>query len=187
MICRSDLPRASGAIALRVLAGLALATLLGLGLLSCRSVDWFLLKHSLRNQFADVQWITTGQLADWIADRNRAQPILLDVRSRAEWRVSHLPRARLVLPETDPTPAVALLPKDTPIVTYCAIGYRSARAAQQLRAAGYTQVRNLEGSIFEWANERRPLICDGKPVSQVHPYSAFWGRLLEPEARAALP
>jgi rhodanese-related sulfurtransferase len=102
-----------------------------------------------------VQWITTQQLADWIADHNRPQPILLDVRTRAEWKVSHLPRARLVLPDTDPTPAIALLPKNASIVTYCAIGYRSARAARQLRAAGYTDVRNLEGSIFQWANEHR--------------------------------
>jgi rhodanese-related sulfurtransferase len=124
---------------------------------------------------------------DWIADHNRPQPILLDVRTRAEWKVSHLPHARLVLPDTDPTPAVALLPKDAPIVTYCAIGYRSARAARELRAAGYTHVRNLEGAIFQWANEHRSLIHDGKRVTRVHPYSAFWGRLLEPEARAPLP
>ena len=187
MICRSDPARFSGATALRVLTGLALAVLLLPGLLSCRSVDWFLLKRSLRSQFSDVEWITTAQLADWIADQNRPQPILLDVRTRAEWKVSHLPRARLVLPESDPTPAVALAPKDAPIVTYCAIGYRSARTARQLRAAGYTQVRNLEGSIFEWANEGRPLTHDGKRVTRVHPYSAFWGRLLEPGMRAPLP
>ncbi len=131
----------------------------------------------------DHDWPTGG------LDRGpkSAAPILLDVRSRAEWKVSHLPGARLVLPDSDPTTAVALLPKDAPTVTYCAVGYRSARAAERLGAAGYTQVRNLEGSIFEWANEGRPLIRDGKRVTLVHPYSAFWGRLLEPEARAPLP
>jgi len=82
---------------------------------------------------------------------------------------------------------VAPLPKNVSIVTYCAIGYRSARAARELRAAGYTHVRNLEGAIFQWANEHRSLIHDGKRVTRVHPYSAFWGRLLEPEARAPLP
>src|SRR5690348_1198005 len=138
MIRCSDRSRSSGAIALGVLVGLALVGLLALGLLCCRSIDWFLLKRSLRSQFSDVQWITTAQLADWIANRNQPQPILLDVRTRAEWKVSHLPKARLVLPDSDPTPAVALLPKNAPIVTYCAIGYRSARAAQRLRAAGYT-------------------------------------------------
>ena len=187
MICRRHNSTSLGGIGFRLLAGLALVALLTLGLLSCRSVDWFLLKRSLRSQFGDVQWITTQQLADWIADHNRPQPILLDVRTRAEWKVSHLPHARLVLPDTDPTPAVALLPKNVSIVTYCAIGYRSARAARQLRAAGYTDVRNLEGSIFQWANEHRPLIRDGKRVTRVHPYSAFWGRLLQPEARAPLP
>jgi rhodanese-related sulfurtransferase len=186
MICRPTNRASSGGILFRVLAGLALVGLLALGLLFCRSVDWFLLKRSLRSQFSDVQWISTAQLADWIADRQRPPPILLDVRTRGEWKVSHLPQARLVLPETDPTPAVALLPRNAPIVTYCAIGYRSARAAQRLRAAGYSKVWNLEGSVFQWANEHRPLIHDGKRVTRVHPYSAFWGRLLAPEARAPM-
>jgi len=33
-------------------------------------------------------------------------------------------------------------------------------------AAGYTQMQNLEGSIFQWANERRPLLRDGEPMAR---------------------
>ena len=51
-------------------------------------------------------------------------------------------------------------------MTYCAVGYRSAEMATQLRAAGFTNVRNLEGSIFQWANEHRPLVHGEQPVEQ---------------------
>ncbi len=37
-------------------------------LLGMRSIDWFLLKQSLRHRFPKVEWITTAQLADWLAD-----------------------------------------------------------------------------------------------------------------------
>jgi hypothetical protein len=30
----------------------------------------------------------------------------------------------------------------------------------------------MEGSIFQWANEGRPLEKEGKPVETVHPYNA---------------
>jgi len=184
MLNRTALDRSRGAISLRVALG-GLILLAGtLALLSCRSVDWFLVKTSLRNQFGDVRWITTEQLADWLANKNRPPPLLLDVRTKAEWEVSHLPHARLVEPQSDPSRALAGLPKETPIVTYCAVGYRSARTARRLRAAGFRNVQNLEGSIFEWANENRPLVRKGENVRQVHPYSPFWGHLLAPGHRA---
>jgi hypothetical protein len=78
------------------------------------------------------------------------------------------------------------MPKETPIVTYCAVGYRSGALATKLREAGFTSVRNLEGSIFQWANEHRPLVRGDEPVTTVHPYSSLWGRLLIDDARAPL-
>jgi hypothetical protein len=76
------------------------------------------------------------------------------------------------------------LPNDKRIVTYCSVGYRSAALALRLHAAGYRYVENLEGSIFEWANENRPLVHDGKPTDRVHPYNAVWEMLLDKDRRA---
>jgi hypothetical protein len=59
--------------------------------------------------------------------------------------------------------------------------------AERLQKAGFTRVRNLEGSIFEWANEGRPLVREGKKVTTVHPYDTTWGRLLRDDVRAPLP
>ena len=44
-------------------------------------------------------------------------------------------------------------------------------------------VSNLEGSIFRWSGEGRPLVDPkGKSTRLVHPYNPYWGRLLDPEA-----
>ncbi len=167
--------------------GLAAIFLFAAALGSCRGVDWFFLQRSLRSKFSDVHWITTAQLAAWLADRQRPAPVLLDVRTAAEWEVSHLPGARRVDPQASAEAAGAGLSRETPIVTYCSVGYRSAKMAQRLRAAGFTRVQNLEGSIFAWANEGRPLRHDGKRARLVHPYNAVWGRLLRDEVRGPLP
>ena len=157
-----------------------------LALLGVRSIDWFLLNQSMRYRFPKIEWITTEQLADWLADKQRQPPVLLDVRTQEEWDVSHLPGAQRVDPASSVSQVVADIPKETPVVTYCAVGYRSGALATKLREAGFTNVRNLEGSIFQWANEHRPLVREDKPVTTVHPYSNLWGRLLTDEARGPL-
>ena len=165
----------------------ALGLLIGIfAVLGLRSVDWFLLKKSLRHKFAKVEWISTTELADWLAKKHQVAPVLLDVRTPEEWNVSHLAGARRIEPGATAEAAASGLAKGTPIVTYCAVGYRSGEMAERLRAAGFTNVRNLEGSIFQWANEHRPLVHENEPVTQVHPYNGFWGRLLNDDVRAPL-
>ena len=166
-----------------LMTGLIVAAL---ALLGMRSIDWFLLKQSLRHRFPKVEWITTAQLADWLADKQRQPPVLLDVRTKEEWDVSHIPGARRLDPTAPIEKAKSGISKETPIVTYCAVGYRSGALATKLREAGFTNVRNLEGSIFQWANERRPLVRENKPVTIVHPYSSLWGRLLNDDTRGPM-
>ena len=108
------------------------------------------------------------------------------MRTEAEWNVSHLPGARRVDPNASIEKTTEGMPKETPIVTYCAVGYRSAAMATKLREAGFTSVRNLEGSIFQWANEHRPMVRGDELVTTVYPYSNLWGRLLTDDARATL-
>ena len=158
----------------------------GYGATRTSTFQWFLLRASLRSQFPQVRWITTRELAGWLGDQQRQRPILLDVRTMDEWKVSHLPEALRVDPGAPAETALPNVPKDAPIVTYCAVGYRSAELATRLRAAGFTHVQNLDGSIFQWANEHRPLVKDGEPASRVHPYNQFWGRLLSDDVRGSL-
>ena len=54
-------------------------------------------------------------------------------------------------------------------------------------ARGFTNVRNLEGSIFEWANQGHPVERAGAPVNEVHPYDESWGTLLREDLRVYQP
>ena len=152
---------------------------------SSYAIGWSLVNAKIRRDFPDVKRITTAELAEWINDGKRPQPFLLDVRTRAEFEVSHLPRAHHV--EPDAAASVVQQPHDLPIVTYCSVGYRSGRFAEKLRAAGFSNVVNLEGSIFRWANEGRPLFRGSERAEKVHPYNRSWGLLLRKQYRADAP
>lgn len=181
-----------------------------------RSLALKLLRYFIANKFPTVHWITTRELADWLNQPTEPQPILLDARNEAEYAVSHLLQAQRIDPYYSPiaenvyqegqgefvlpqnrlgaegaaispkAELLAPLSKDCPIVVYCSVGYRSARVAAKLGEAGFSQVYNLEGSLFQWANEGRPLFQQGNPVRMVHPYSDRWGKLLRPQYRAEI-
>jgi rhodanese-related sulfurtransferase len=102
--------------------------------------------------------------------------VLLDTRAKKEYDVSHLPEARWVGYDEFDLKRVENLPKSTPIVVYCTVGVRSERVGEKLKAAGFQNVRNLYGSIFEWVNQGNPVVdTQGKPTQKVHAYSRAWG------------
>jgi len=140
-----------------------------------RVLAWRLVKRWVDQQFPDVPSLATDQLARWLVNE-QPSPILIDVRDEAEYAVSHLPGARH-LPTLEAIRQADISPTST-LVLYCSVGYRSARLADKLQAAGYPHVFNLEGSIFEWHNQGRSLVAGQQPVDQVHPYNRLWGLLL---------
>ncbi|HEY9640496.1 MAG TPA: rhodanese-like domain-containing protein [Coleofasciculaceae cyanobacterium] len=148
-----------------------------------RALVFNLLKKFIRRQFACVQHMTIVEFAQKLADST--QPLILDARSPAEYAVSHLAEAQRIDVTADLTAAPALIKvsKDRPIVVYCSVGYRSAKVAQRLQQAGFQNVFNLEGGLFQWANEGRSLVHAGQPTQRVHPYSALWGTLVEQRNR----
>ena len=152
-----------------------------------RSLAWRGVDRDLAARYPDLPTTRPEQLAERLG--TSGAPLLLDARSAEEYAVSHLPGARRV----DPGASAAALAdalgetdRQREIVVYCAVGVRSGRVAERLRAAGFENVENLSGSIFRWANEGRPLVSGGRPVETVHPYNAAWGRLLDPSRRADL-
>lgn len=145
--------------------------------------QWPQIKQSIRDEFADVNRLSTQQLTEWQNDPDRTDPLLLDAREQDEFEVSHLKGAHLA---TDVSQALRILnerPRDTPIVVYCSVGYRSSRMAQELGKLGWSNVSNLEGSIFQWANEGRPIYRGEQRVKLVHPFDDHWGKLLNKELR----
>jgi len=103
-------------------------------------------------------------------------PILIDVREKDEFAVSHLPKA-VNITEVKEVP----YQKDAAIVVYCSVGVRSAAFTKKLEEEGFTAVKNLHGSIFAWANKGYPLMRGLTPVQAVHPYDKSWGTLLKKE------
>lgn len=144
-------------------------------------------RSKVRAKYPSVQQISAAKLATWLADTNRPLPILLDVRTDAEYAVSHLPRARRVDLRSSASQVAGSLESGRPVVTYCSVGYRSSQMAERLQKAGLTNVFNLDGSIFQWANEGRPLEQEGSPTKLVHPYNKTFGKLLLEEHRAHVP
>ncbi|MEO8487546.1 MAG: rhodanese-like domain-containing protein [Betaproteobacteria bacterium] len=145
------------------------------------------LEQWIAGHFPDVPFIRCGALASWLADRSRAAPVVVDVRSPAERGVSMIPGAIGANDGAVAVAELATLDAGFPIVVYCAGGMRSAKAARKLLEAGHTNVTNLEGGIFAWANEDRPLDCAGKATRVAHPCDAKWGALLAPDRHAWTP
>ena len=132
----------------------------------------------VREDFPAVKQMTTQQLADLRASHSGAQIVLLDARSADEFNVSHLRGAVRANTTRKALDALAAGDADRIVVTYCSVGYRSAKLADALQARGITNLYNLEGSLFRWANEGRPLYRGDAPVDRVHPYDDEWGQLL---------
>ena len=130
-------------------------------------------------RFPGTQWITTGRLKERMTAERSTALVLLDIRTSSEFDVSHLAGARRMDPDADDLDAIDL-PRDTPIIVYCSVGYRSAAVARRLGAAGFENVHNLEGGIFQWANEGRAIYRGPELATKVHPYNDTWGRLLDP-------
>ncbi|NQX92358.1 MAG: rhodanese-like domain-containing protein, partial [Flavobacteriales bacterium] len=89
--------------------------------------------------------------------------IYLDAREQKEYDVSHIEDAICVGYDTFDMASVANLDKSKPIVVYCSIGYRSNEVAAKLEEAGFENVYNLYGGIFQWTNDGREVYyADGQ-------------------------
>ncbi len=102
--------------------------------------------------------------------------VLLDAREWNEYTVSHLKNATYVGYDQFEIDALKSLNKKQKIVVYCSVGYRSEKISEKLVHAGFTNVSNLYGGIFEWVNQGNPVVDDKEKVTEkVHAYSKTWG------------
>jgi phage shock protein E len=70
--------------------------------------------------------------------------MIVDVRTPDEFRDGAYPGARNI-PLSDLGSRLAEIPKDKPVVLYCASGARSSSAARAMKQAGYADVINAGG------------------------------------------
>lgn len=107
--------------------------------------------------------------------------LLLDTRERNEFEVSKIEDAVFGgyqdFSITQFTNFVT--DKTRPIVLYCSLGIRSETIGEKLKKAGYTNVKNLYGGIFEWKNKDfRVIDANGNETDKVHAFSKQWGKWL---------
>ena len=122
----------------------------------------------LRRQFPNTPTVNTSDFSEIIKDNDNV--LILDCRRPDEHEISKIPGAKNVhfrCSDEELKETLKEVDDKTQIISYCSLGYRSAIITDRIREqiqndssiqATSDKVYNLEGSIFKWANENRPLI-----------------------------
>jgi len=86
---------------------------------------------------------------------------VIDVRQPEEWNRGHIPQAELVPLDGIYSFGKALkelnVPTDEDVIFVCAMGQRSASAAEIALVAGLSKVYNLANGMNGWVNRRYPI------------------------------
>ncbi|MBN3753953.1 sulfurtransferase [Paraburkholderia sp. Tr-20389] len=104
-----------------------------------------------------MQNLTAPALAEWLADKSRPTPVLLDVRE--PWEIETAKIAGSVsIPMRDIPARSEELDDDVQIVCICHHGARSAQVAMFLESRGHKDVFNLYGGIDAWSRQVDPSV-----------------------------
>lgn len=124
-----------------------------------------------------IPYITVEELSELKQD-----VVLLDARELSEYKVSHLKDAICVgydnfkLKKT----IKQFNNKQQKIVVYCSLGIRSEAIAERLKKAGYTNIFNLYGGIFEWKNKSFSVYnSNEKETDSIHTFNQEWSKWLK--------
>lgn len=128
-----------------------------------------LYKHS-------VELIQPSELAP---ELEKKTTYVLDTRSIAEYGTSHIKGAKFIDYNSFKLSAVSEIPKDAKIVVYCSVGWRSERIGEKLKKAGYQDVSNLYGGLFEWVNQGYKVFNAEGETKHVHAYSKEWAKWIK--------
>lgn len=107
---------------------------------------------------------------------------ILDAREPTEFQVSHIESAINIGYNnfSSEEKKIQKLNKYIPIVVYCSVGIRSEQIGEKLKKAGFTDVKNLYGGIFEWKNKDFPVIDSaGIETENIHTFSKMWSKYLQ--------
>ncbi len=165
---------------LRYLAGSAMMAATGPGQAGA-PLNWPDVKARIRSRYPAVPQLSVSALRDWLLDSTRAPPLLLDVRTPDEFADGHIEGAVRVDSVGEALRRLRQQPVGVSAVLYCSVGQRSTALADRLLARGARSIYNLEGSLFEWANEGQPVAASDGRTGKVHPYDREWGVLLRRE------
>ena len=105
--------------------------------------------------------------------------IYLDAREINEYNTSKITNAQWVGYNDFDISRVENLDKNQQIIVYCSIGYRSEKVTEKLKDAGFTNVTNMLGGIFEWVNYKKTVVDSSNiETHSVHGFDKEWGKWL---------
>lgn len=94
---------------------------------------------------------------------NRANALVIDVSSSADFQAGHVVGARHVaMSQLDPENKDLAKVKDLPVAVYCKTGQTSADAAARLAKAGFAKVHWLDGGLDAWRAADLPVAKGSK-------------------------
>jgi rhodanese-related sulfurtransferase len=137
-------------------------------------LTWQSITREITEKFPEAKTLTVSELQAKL--KNKEPVVLIDVREKKEFEVSHLQGAVHIARASKVMRRYGSYPGT--VVVYCSVGYRSGDMAEQLTKAGMKRVFNLKGSIFQWANRGYPVVNNHGVTPYVHPYNRHWGQLL---------
>jgi len=118
-----------------------------------------------------VPTITVDKLKELDSD----EILILDAREKQEYRVSRIPNAVHIGHKNFDMGEIESFSRDRTIVVYCSVGVRSEQIGEKLQDAGFTNVKNLYGGIFEWVNRGEDVFNEEGVTQDIHAFSSFWG------------
>jgi rhodanese-related sulfurtransferase len=83
-------------------------------------------------------------------------PLPIDVRAPREREQGHI-EGSLSMPLNHLARDLKALPRDRPLLVYCAGGYRSSIAASLLKASGFDSVSEIAGGLVAWESANLPV------------------------------
>lgn len=106
--------------------------------------------------------------------------VFLDAREKEEYDLSHIEGAGHIGFENFDISEISHLDKGQNIIVYCSVGYRSEKIGERLKKAGYKNIYNLYGSIFEWVNRGYPIVdSTGTNTLILHTYNKNWSQWVD--------
>jgi hydroxyacylglutathione hydrolase len=106
--------------------------------------------------------LDVGELAALLDRGGPEAPLVIDVRQPSEFEAGHLPGA-VAIGAGDLPDRLDQLPRDRPIATICASGYRASVASSLLRTAGFERVSWVAGGVPTWEAAGYP-VAYGPPA-----------------------
>jgi hydroxyacylglutathione hydrolase len=94
-----------------------------------------------------------------------APPLVIDVRTPREREQKHIDGS-LSVPLNRLADHLPSLPKDRPLLVYCAGGYRSSVAASMLQRSGFHSVAEIAGGFAAWEAANLPVVAPAAEASQ---------------------